>query len=322
MKKAIVTTTINKPTEALKKFAEIAVRDGWDFIIVGDQKTPHQDYHEFCEQYEDAITYLRPQLQIDMNEKLSDLIGWNCIQRRNFGFIEAYNRGAEIIATIDDDNIPYSHWGKSCKVNTESKAVLFKSGQYLFDPLSVTHPNIWHRGFPIQLLSSRKITNAGLKKRDVLIQADLWDGDPDIDAVARITLAPEVKFNPNMLSFMSDKPAPFNSQNTFLSRKLFPDYFLFPGIGRMDDIWAAYYIQTIFPDSVIFSKASVLQDRNEHDLSIDLENEMIGYKNTLKLTGGLFDNRITIQATREELLKAFVPERSYQAYIEYKKCFK
>ena len=37
--------------------------------------------------------------------KLSKLIGWNCIQRRNFAILEAYERGAEIIALIDDDNI-------------------------------------------------------------------------------------------------------------------------------------------------------------------------------------------------------------------------
>ena len=40
------------------------------------------------------------------NKKLSQLIGFNCIERRNFGFLLAKKLGAEIIATIDDDNIP------------------------------------------------------------------------------------------------------------------------------------------------------------------------------------------------------------------------
>ena len=39
-------------------------------------------------------------------------MGWNCIQRRNFAILEAYDRGAEIIALIDDDNIPYKNWFK------------------------------------------------------------------------------------------------------------------------------------------------------------------------------------------------------------------
>ena len=37
--------------------------------------------------------------------KLSKLIGWNCIQRRNFAILEAFERIAEVVALIDD-NIP------------------------------------------------------------------------------------------------------------------------------------------------------------------------------------------------------------------------
>ena len=40
------------------------------------------------------------------------MIGWKCIQRRNFALIQAYKYGADVIATIDDDNIPYKKLGK------------------------------------------------------------------------------------------------------------------------------------------------------------------------------------------------------------------
>lgn len=322
MEKAIVTTTINPPTEALKKFAEIAVKDGWVLVIVGDTKTPHREYYEMQDQYEGAVKYLDPGEQEDISKELSDLIGWNCIQRRNFGFIYAYQNGAEIIATVDDDNIPYQHWGMNCKVNKKAEIALFKSKQYLFDPLSVTFPNLWHRGFPIQMLNERNIQSAGLKKRDCLVQADMWDGDPDIDAVARIALAPEVTFKPSMLDFASDKPGPFNSQNTFVSRKVLKDYFMFPHIGRMDDIWASYWVQSKYPECVIYHKASVYQKRNEHDLSVDLERELIGYKNTMKFTTSLFDNRITNEVTRLELLKANIGKDSFQAFEVYRKLLK
>ena len=46
MKKFIVTTTINKPTVATLKFAEISDRDNWTFVIVGDTKTPHDEYEK------------------------------------------------------------------------------------------------------------------------------------------------------------------------------------------------------------------------------------------------------------------------------------
>ena len=44
MNKFIVTTTINSPTVATLKFIEIAKRDGWHFVVVGDTKTPHAEY--------------------------------------------------------------------------------------------------------------------------------------------------------------------------------------------------------------------------------------------------------------------------------------
>ncbi len=315
MKRAIVTTTINPPTEALRKFAEISVRDGWDLIIVGDKKTPHKDYAEFCEQYESAVIYITPEAQEKISQELSDLIGWNCIQRRNFGFIEAYRRGAEVIATVDDDNIPYSHWGKNVKVGQETGISIFKTKSRVFDPLSPAFPHLWHRGFPLQLLDERTLSRPQQINRKIMVQADMWDGSPDIDAICRITLDPQVTFNPSMIHFAGNVMGPFNSQNTFLSRECFPDYFLFPHIGRMDDIWAAYYLQSIFPDSVAYAKASVNQIRNPHDLVKDLDAELIGYRHGLEFIDWLA-NRAEGEAWPE-----FMPEQAIKAYSAYVACF-
>lgn len=318
MNKAIVTTTINPPTEALKKFAEIAKTDGWNLVIVGDKKTPHDDYRDFEAKYE-CVTYLTPSYQEEMSQELSDLIGWNCIQRRNFGLLYAYNEGAEIIATIDDDNIPYPNWGKGCKVGKEINVSMYKVDDPVFDPLSVTHPDIWHRGFPVQLLDTRKVSHPRNSKRRVLVQADFWDGAPDVDAIARITLDPSIMFDQAMMSFCSNKPAPFNSQNTFLHRDCFPQYFLFPHIGRMDDIWAAYWLQKVYPDSVVFSKASVKQERNPHDLVKDLEAEMIGYRHTLEFVNFLAELK-DIEAGVE--WPEWFPVDSLKAWEVYRSLFK
>ena len=32
----------------------------------------------------------------------------------------------------------------------------------------------------------------GKDNRHVLVQADLWDGDPDVDAICRLSMKPEV----------------------------------------------------------------------------------------------------------------------------------
>lgn len=311
MKKAIVTTTINPPTKALLKFIEIGKRDGWEVVIVGDKKTPHGPYVELTKENPN-VHYLHPDWQESKFPALSILIGWNCIQRRNIGLIHAYGElEAEVIATVDDDNIPYEDWGKNCKVGEEIEVITLVPNTPVFDPLSyaLENPTIWHRGFPIQMLGQRQISPGGLRKRKVLVQADLWDGAPDIDAVCRITLNPEVRFRPSMPMFAGSTIAPFNSQNTFLHRSLFPTYFLFPHIGRMDDIWAAYVTQFEFPDSVIFAKASVYQDRNEHDLVKDLQAEMIGYEKNHEFV------------TSEGDWTRHLPQESLDAYDEYKKCF-
>lgn len=281
MKKYIVTTTINSPTEATVKFAEISQNNGWKFIIVGDTKTPHQAYYDLTKTYSNC-TYLDPDQQQHLYADLSNILGWKTIQRRNIGFVHAFKQGAEILATIDDDNIPHSNWGQAVHIYQETICDYYVTDNLVFDPLSVTNCNyLWHRGVPIQLIPQKNnVTYAGKIKRKVLIQADLWDGDPDIDAIARLTHMPLIKLNV-IQPYCSNKISPFNSQNTFLAREVIPHFPVLPYVGRMDDIWASYYVQTIFNQNLIYSPATVYQDRNKQDLITNLEKEVIGYRHTL-----------------------------------------
>ena len=94
--------------------------------------------------------------------------------------------------------------------------------------------------------------------------------------------APKCTFDPAYFPIASNKMAPFNSQNTFIAESVLKDYFLMPFVGRMDDIWAAYYVQAK-GYSVVFAKASVFQERNVHDLVRDMKQEYLGYENNLNL---------------------------------------
>ena len=284
MNKFIVTTTINSPTVATFKFIEIAKRDGWHFVVVGDTKTPHEEYEKL-----DCI-YLHPDMQKELYPELSEIIGWKTIQRRNIGFAFAYEHRAEIVATVDDDNIPYDNWGTDLYIGKEVEVDYYSPEMDVFDPLSVTnYPNLWHRGYPIDYLQKRdRVTYLGKKKVTPLIQADLWDGDPDIDAMCRLTFKPMCKFNITG-PFASNKPSPFNSQNTFIHRDALKHYAVWPYVGRMDDIWGGYHTQKkIGPDKLIYNRASVYQDRNVQDLITNLEKEIIGYRYTLHETQGYY----------------------------------
>lgn len=275
MKKFIITTTINEPTEAIQAFD--AMLD-WTLVVVADTTTP-KDY-----KLERGIV-LTVKDQENLDKELSDLIGWRCIQRRNFGFLYAWKEGAGIIATVDDDNIPLPGWGQNLLIGDGPQNVnYYKTNQPIFDPLYVTnYPHLWHRGFPLPLLHERETELRSTILRDFEIQADFWNGDPDVDAICRMVYGPkDCVFMDDPFPFCSNAISPFNSQNTFLLREVLPYYFMFPNVGRFDDIFAAYHMMHQGFD-VVYGKPSVTQKRNAHDVMLDFKNEMTGHVFTLPL---------------------------------------
>ena len=304
MKRVIVCTTINPPTKAIEKYDAM---EDWFLVVVGDQKTP-KDYL-----LKNGV-YISPDDQVKMSPNLSDLLGWNCIQRRNFGLLYAFNLGAEIICTVDDDNIPLDNWGKELFINSKLTLRQYDINEVAFDPIgSTNYKNLWHRGFPLELIPNRNYDNSSFLEVTPDIQADFWNGDPDIDAICRLEHKPECEFEDHDFPFTSNKLSPFNSQNTFINRKVAADYFLFPHVGRMDDIWAAYYVLSK-GNRVVYNKATVYQDRNIHNLIEDMKKEYIGYENNLSLVKDLYND--------SEKILNYLPERSIAAWNIYRSLLK
>lgn len=303
MRKVIVTTTINPPTEAILKFDAM---EDWELVVIGDLKTP-KDY---------ALKrgrYYTPADQEAYDKPLSDAIGWNCIQRRNFGLVIAYEMGADIVAVIDDDNIPLAGWGENLIVGTDAEVNWYETDLPAFDPIGATnHGHLWHRGYPLQLLPQRDYSRRGRKTVHVDVQADFWNGDPDIDAICRMEHKPDCDFDRALFPLAANKLAPFNSQNTFITRAVLADYFLFPFCGRMDDIWAAYYVQAK-GRQVVFGAPSVFQLRNEHDLVRDMRAEYLGYENNLNLVRDVVAD--------PEAILSYLPGRAIRAFQLYRRHF-
>lgn len=300
----IVTTTINPPTEAMEKFQSLP---DWELVVIGDKKTP-KDYHL------DHGIYVTPEEQEKYDKELSDAIGWNCIQRRSFGLLWAHDMKADIVAVVDDDNIPYADWGKDLMVGEDVEVNYYQTDLPAFDPVGATNErNLWHRGYPLQLVSKRDYSKKGKRSLTPDIQADFWNGDPDIDAICRMEHAPECNFDVSLFPIASNKISPFNSQNTFIRGVLLKDYFLFPHIGRMDDIWASYYVEAK-GYKVVYGKPSVYQARNEHDLVRDMKQEYLGYENNLNLVRDL--------AVDPEKILDYLPEDSIRAFNLYRRHFK
>ena len=302
MKKVIVTTTINPPTEAIRKFDTMP---DWHLVVAGDRKTP--DYRL------ERGTYISPEEQEKYDPQLSEAIGWNSIQRRNFAFLAAHDMHADIIALVDDDNIPFEGWGQNLLIGREVEVNYYETDLDAFDPVGATnHQALWHRGYPIQLTPRRDYSRR--TRRTVIpdVHADFWNGDPDVDAICRIEHAPECRFDDSFFPMAANKPGPFNSQNTFLAARCLKDYMVFPHVGRMDDIWPSYYFQAR-GYQVIWNKPSVYQARNEHDLVRDMQQEYIGYENNLNLVRSV--------ARDPESITRFIPGRTAWAFSLYRRHF-
>lgn len=306
MKTAIVTTTIHVPT-LLRDYAENAKKFGHEDVVmyvVGDKKTP-SGAADFCENIEKEFGYPVNYFDVTAQEKLLKPYGalarhlpWNSISRRNVGLLQAYQDGADVIITIDDDNfaLPEEDFiGRHSGVGQEQTVdeVSSSTGWYnVCELLEEKHGlPFYHRGFP--LTERWKQPEIALKKvqRRVAVNAGLWLEAPDIDALTWLDLPIEAiaykEAYPNGVALAAGTWCPFNSQNTALAREVLPAYFLSPHVGRYDDVWASYIIERIadrLGHAVQFGRPLVRQARNPHDYFKDFDLERLGMELTPRLT--------------------------------------
>src|SRR5258705_8675438 len=110
---ALVTTTIHVP-HCLDNYLENAERHGHadrtSVIVVGDRKTPPAIgayLAELGRRHPAPITYLDVEAQGPFMRRwpgLDQALRYDCIQRRNIGYLRAALDGADVIVSIDDDN--------------------------------------------------------------------------------------------------------------------------------------------------------------------------------------------------------------------------
>lgn len=287
MSKALVTTTIYRP-DNLIDWARLL--DPGDLICVaGDKKTPHRDVADVLGLVSSQFDVLT-QYTVASGYHAANVVGWNSIQRRNVAILDAMSYGVDSITTIDTDNFPFDE-----HYMAELKEIIGESwyGHQLsvsdgwFNVGDVLNPPVTHRGFPIQRRqhTGSEVVDLKLTQSNVGVFASLWFGDPDIDAMERITRNPTVIgcTGPSTFTLARNTWCPFNSQATTFRRDLLPLLNVWPGVGRMDDIWPSFvarYIMDARGWSVAYGQPFVRQERHEHDLVTDLENEIIGYRHT------------------------------------------
>ena len=272
----LVTTTINVPTVlALYRQCD----QNTEIVVVGDRRTPPETA-DFCRDI--GAHYIDQHSQHAWN--CSEPIGWGKIQRRNIGFLVALRDGADVVVTIDDDNAPLTpdYFQQFYEAFFSRRSRLSASGvNGWIDPGQYLVPPIPQRGFPREKVHALKYTPV----TDVKVGAagGLILGDSDMDAVTRMANRP-IAFDVAMLGRTGVVVDPkswtiLNSQNTAILREFVPAFFLFPFVGRYDDLYASLVLQRVMRDRdyhVHLGPPFVYQERNEHSLTRDLRGEIDG----------------------------------------------
>lgn len=280
-KYAVVITTINSPTRAIVEIARDCPRLGAQFVIVGDGKSPP----DFSQEGGD---YFDLDAQVATGFEYAKIAPSKHYARKNIGYLIAVRNGATVIVETDDDNIPVDEFWEPRVRAVEAKRLHKTGWTNLYGYFSTAR--IWPRGLPLQTINDPlPALPEGVELVDCPIQQGLADQNPDVDAVYRLILPLPLDFDRRDEGVAAGVGVwcPFNSQNTTWWRDAFPLLYLpYYCSFRMTDIWRSFVAQRIAWEngwSVLFHNATVFQERNEHSLIRDFEEEIPGYLNNDKI---------------------------------------
>lgn len=271
---ALTLTTINPPTAAVRQLAEGAFSRGIPFIVAGDTKSPPDFSVEGCE-------FLPVDEQNRRFPVLGKVLPVRHYCRKNMAYLAAARLGVDWIQETDDDNLPMEAFFGAMPVVQEVE-VAESQAPWLNVYAMFSREMIWPRGYPLQALHASNSYSTVKRESACYILQGLADENPDVDAVYRMTRPLPVRFERRMPVMLAPGTwCPFNSQNTVFRREVFPLLYL-PSMCsfRMTDIWRSMVAQRCLWElgaGVIFHQATVVQDRNEHDLLKDFEDEIPGY---------------------------------------------
>ena len=279
MKKYIVITSVNDPSEAILRFREWA---GWHLVVVGDRKSP---VAWDCP----GVTYLNLEQQYARFGALAKVIPENSYKRKTLGYVYAIQSGAEVILESDDDNIPYANARETVETDLAGSRDLLplvsSASGWINAYREFGAPTCWPRGYPLDRINQAETLHYSPGGDGVKwgVLQYLADEDPDVDAIFRLTRGGTVSFAKNRgMRLGRGVFGPFNSQATVWVRETFPFLFLPLGVtDRVTDILRGYMaLPCLWQCGYTLAYASpiVHQVRNEHNLLRDFELELDLYR--------------------------------------------
>ena len=307
----IVVTTIFEPAW-LQGYLDNIRAHGHERVvtlrIICDRKTPatvyaaagaalREGFQVECPTLDEQAAYLR---KLGLPE---DYIPWNTDNRRNIGFLKAWESGAEVLISIDDDNYCRadsdfigSHHVVGQSLNS-LQAHVYADGAAWFNicqllECQVQDP-VYARGYPYaarkhEAQASTRALPASAGEQLVAINAGLWLDDPDVDAITRLAQRPRMRAARQQAFILGPATwSPINTQNTALMRAALPAYYYvrmgFPlqgmRIDRFGDILSGYFVQKCAKHlGQVLRLGGPVADhrRSHHNLFKDLYHELAG----------------------------------------------
>ena len=272
---ALVVTSIAAPNTALRELAAGSIANGLRFLVVGDVSSPAKFELDGCHFYSIAD-------QRETSLRLAAVIPEKHYSRKNLGYLLAIRGGAHVIVETDDDNLPMPEFWQPRR---RQQLVAHSTGASWVNVYRYfSEANIWPRGLPLDevLRPARAFDDLPVFVVDAPIQQGLADKNPDVDAIYRLVLPLPISFRADRrVALGTGSWCPFNSQNTTWWPDAYgllylPSYCSF----RMTDIWRSFVAQRIAWAngwSILFTGSTVWQDRNEHNLLRDFQDEIPGY---------------------------------------------
>ncbi len=275
--------------------------------IICDQKTPATVYAAAAEARRQGFQIDCPTLdeQTAYLKKLAlpeDFVPWNTDNRRNIGFLRAWESGAEVLISIDDDNYcreDSDFVGEHHRVGQPiaSDGTLYAGGAGWFNICSLLETqlkdSIYARGYPYAARAPEQQAKlqplpARASAPLLALNAGLWLDDPDVDAITRLAQRPRVSAAKDPGVILGDATwSPINTQNTALMREAIPAYYYvrmgYPlegmKIDRFGDILSGYFVQKCAKHlGHVLRLGGPVADhkRTPHNLFKDLYHELAG----------------------------------------------
>ncbi|MEM3573660.1 MAG: hypothetical protein QXJ62_05475 [Nitrososphaeria archaeon] len=232
-------------------------------------------------------------------KKYMDVIPERCHAETSFGFLVAYEEGADVIVELDDDvfsvngyDLLKSHLHNLLKnegVKVSSKHKWYNTIENIM--LNKYYHGVFPRGHPYSpeaRLEDYIWENNGAK---CVLNMGLWTGHPDLDALTilyhggldgRCNISSKNLRREKVIIAEGTYFAVCSMNTSFFSRIIpafYQLYMNYMGVDRFDDIWSGIFLKKIadhLGDKVCLGKPLIYHDKRARNVFKDLRSEVEG----------------------------------------------